>query len=65
MPLFHIHFYGASQEMRTAAIARPLEINQTEKALRAAIKETLVSNLRLLHSNSIGFHLKLLKYFKL
>lgn len=30
------------QEMRTAAIARPLEINETEKALRAAIKEVLV-----------------------
>lgn len=29
--------------MRTAAIARPLEINETEKALRAAIKEVLVS----------------------
>ncbi|XP_023195005.1 clusterin-associated protein 1 [Xiphophorus maculatus] len=29
------------REMRTAAIARPLEINETEKALRAAIKETL------------------------
>lgn len=28
--------------MRTAAIARPLEINETEKALRAAIKEVLV-----------------------
>ncbi|XP_038147704.1 clusterin-associated protein 1 homolog isoform X2 [Cyprinodon tularosa] len=31
------------REMRTAAIARPLEINEIEKALRAAIKETLVS----------------------
>uniref|UniRef100_A0A3P9NRG0 Clusterin associated protein 1 n=1 Tax=Poecilia reticulata TaxID=8081 RepID=A0A3P9NRG0_POERE len=31
------------REMRTAAIGRPLEINETEKALRAAIKETLVS----------------------
>lgn len=31
------------REMRTAAIARPLEINQTEKALRAAIKESLES----------------------
>ena len=30
------------QEMRTAAIARPLEINETEKALRTAIKEVLV-----------------------
>lgn len=30
------------QEMRTDAIARPLEINETEKALRAAIKEVLV-----------------------
>ncbi|CAJ1060814.1 clusterin-associated protein 1 homolog isoform X2 [Xyrichtys novacula] len=30
------------REMRTAAIARPLEINETEKALRAAIKEVLV-----------------------
>ncbi|XP_071767848.1 clusterin-associated protein 1 homolog [Centroberyx gerrardi] len=29
------------REMRTAAIARPLEINETEKALRAAIKEVL------------------------
>ncbi|XP_043985781.1 clusterin-associated protein 1 homolog [Gambusia affinis] len=29
------------REMRTAAIARPLEINETEKALRAAIIETL------------------------
>ncbi|MEQ2273525.1 hypothetical protein XENORESO_005320 [Xenotaenia resolanae] len=29
--------------MRTAAIARPLEINETEKALRAAIKDTLES----------------------
>lgn len=28
--------------MRAAAIARPLEINETEKALRAAIKEVLV-----------------------
>lgn len=28
--------------MRTAAIARPLEINETEKALRASIKEVLV-----------------------
>ncbi|XP_078114873.1 clusterin-associated protein 1 homolog isoform X2 [Sander vitreus] len=31
------------REMRTAAIARPLEINETEKALRAAIKEVLQS----------------------
>lgn len=31
------------REMRTAAIARPLEINETEKALRAAIKEVLKS----------------------
>ncbi|XP_074524116.1 clusterin-associated protein 1 homolog [Halichoeres trimaculatus] len=31
------------REMRTAAIARPLEINETEKALRAAIKEGLES----------------------
>ncbi|KAI4828349.1 hypothetical protein KUCAC02_022445 [Chaenocephalus aceratus] len=31
------------EEMRTAAIARPLEINETEKALRAAIKEVLES----------------------
>uniref|UniRef100_A0A3B4TWN9 Clusterin associated protein 1 n=1 Tax=Seriola dumerili TaxID=41447 RepID=A0A3B4TWN9_SERDU len=31
------------REMRTAAIARPLEINETEKALRAAIKEILQS----------------------
>ncbi|XP_030289517.1 clusterin-associated protein 1 homolog isoform X1 [Sparus aurata] len=31
------------REMRTAAIARPLEINETEKALRAAIKEVLES----------------------
>ncbi|MEQ2295138.1 Clusterin-associated protein 1 [Ameca splendens] len=31
------------REMRTAAIARPLEINETEKALRAAIKDTLES----------------------
>lgn len=30
------------QEMRTDAIARPLEINETEKALRAAVKEVLV-----------------------
>lgn len=30
------------QEMRTASIARPLEINGTEKALKAAIKEVLV-----------------------
>lgn len=30
--------------MRTAAIARPLEINETEKALRAAIKDVLVCN---------------------
>ncbi|XP_061593185.1 clusterin-associated protein 1 homolog isoform X2 [Cololabis saira] len=29
------------REMRTAAIARPLEINETDKALRAAIKEVL------------------------
>lgn len=29
------------REMRTAAIARPLEINETEKALRAGIKEIL------------------------
>ncbi|XP_046888373.1 clusterin-associated protein 1 homolog [Hypomesus transpacificus] len=29
------------REMRTAAIARPLEINETEKALRAVIKEVL------------------------
>ncbi|MGH0172912.1 UNVERIFIED_CONTAM: hypothetical protein FKN15_075077 [Acipenser sinensis] len=29
------------REMRTAAIARPLEINDTEKALRAAVKEAL------------------------
>lgn len=29
--------------MRTAAISRPLEINETEKALRAAIKEVLES----------------------
>ncbi|KAK6476229.1 clusterin-associated protein 1-like protein [Huso huso] len=29
------------REMRTAAIARPLEINETEKALRAAVKEAL------------------------
>ncbi|KAI1896221.1 hypothetical protein AGOR_G00092570 [Albula goreensis] len=29
------------REMRTAAIARPLEINETEKALRAAIKDVL------------------------
>lgn len=28
--------------MRTAAIARPLEVNETEKALRAATKEVLV-----------------------
>lgn len=28
--------------MRTVAIARPLEINETEKALKAAIKEVLV-----------------------
>ncbi|XP_069009478.1 clusterin-associated protein 1 homolog [Embiotoca jacksoni] len=31
------------REMRTAAIARPLEIDETEKALRAAIKEVLES----------------------
>uniref|UniRef100_A0A8C4IP00 Clusterin-associated protein 1 n=1 Tax=Dicentrarchus labrax TaxID=13489 RepID=A0A8C4IP00_DICLA len=31
------------REMRTAAIARPLEINETEKALRAAVKEVLES----------------------
>ncbi|XP_031654868.1 clusterin-associated protein 1 homolog isoform X1 [Oncorhynchus kisutch] len=31
------------REMRTAAISRPLEINETEKALRAAIKEVLES----------------------
>ncbi|XP_062252377.1 clusterin-associated protein 1 homolog isoform X1 [Platichthys flesus] len=31
------------REMRTAAIARPLEVNETEKALRAAIKEVLES----------------------
>ncbi|MBN3306421.1 CLUA1 protein, partial [Amia calva] len=29
------------REMRTAAIARPLEINETEKALRTAVKEVL------------------------
>ncbi|XP_041085909.1 clusterin-associated protein 1 homolog [Polyodon spathula] len=29
------------REVRTAAIARPLEINETEKALRAAVKEAL------------------------
>ncbi|XP_064415236.1 clusterin-associated protein 1 homolog isoform X2 [Latimeria chalumnae] len=29
------------REMRTAAIARPLEINETEKAMRSAIKDTL------------------------
>ncbi|KAM3876054.1 clusterin-associated protein 1 homolog [Diretmus argenteus] len=29
------------REMRTAAIARPLEINETEKALKAATKEVL------------------------
>uniref|UniRef100_UPI00398E3808 clusterin-associated protein 1 homolog n=1 Tax=Pristiophorus japonicus TaxID=55135 RepID=UPI00398E3808 len=29
------------REMRTAAIARPLEINETEKALRAGIKEII------------------------
>uniref|UniRef100_A0A3B3CJQ4 Clusterin associated protein 1 n=1 Tax=Oryzias melastigma TaxID=30732 RepID=A0A3B3CJQ4_ORYME len=33
------------RERRTAAIARPLDINETEKALRAAIKEVLVSSL--------------------
>lgn len=38
-----VNSYSMSpQEMRTAAIARPLEINETEKALRAAIKEVLV-----------------------
>uniref|UniRef100_A0A3P8RZ49 Clusterin associated protein 1 n=1 Tax=Amphiprion percula TaxID=161767 RepID=A0A3P8RZ49_AMPPE len=31
------------REMRIAAIARPLEINETEKALRASIKEVLES----------------------
>ncbi|KAM7387993.1 hypothetical protein PAMP_024197 [Pampus punctatissimus] len=31
------------REMRTAAIARPLEVNETEKALRAAIKEVFES----------------------
>ncbi|XP_029355565.1 clusterin-associated protein 1 homolog [Echeneis naucrates] len=31
------------REMRTAALARPLEINETEKVLRAAIKEVLQS----------------------
>ncbi|XP_040895858.1 clusterin-associated protein 1 homolog [Toxotes jaculatrix] len=31
------------REMRTVAIGRPLEINETEKALRAAIKEVLGS----------------------
>ncbi|XP_072245396.1 clusterin-associated protein 1 homolog [Leuresthes tenuis] len=31
------------REMRTAAIARPLEINETEKALRAAVKDALES----------------------
>ncbi|XP_031715407.1 clusterin-associated protein 1 homolog isoform X1 [Anarrhichthys ocellatus] len=31
------------REMRTASIARPLEINETDKALRAAIKEVLES----------------------
>ncbi|XP_047443360.1 clusterin-associated protein 1 homolog isoform X2 [Mugil cephalus] len=31
------------REMRTAAIARPLEVNETEKALKAAIKEVLES----------------------
>lgn len=31
------------REMRTDAIARPLEINETEKALRAAVKEVLES----------------------
>ncbi|XP_053708411.1 clusterin-associated protein 1 homolog isoform X3 [Synchiropus splendidus] len=31
------------REMRTAAIARPLEIDDTEKALKAAIKEVLES----------------------
>lgn len=35
-------FNVSTQEVRTDAIARPLEINETEKALRAAIKEVLV-----------------------
>uniref|UniRef100_G1T1X1 Clusterin associated protein 1 n=1 Tax=Oryctolagus cuniculus TaxID=9986 RepID=G1T1X1_RABIT len=32
----------ASKELRTEAIARPLEINETEKVMRIAIKEILV-----------------------
>lgn len=40
------------QEMRTDAIARPLEINETEKALRAAVKEVLVCVFSYLIHNS-------------
>ena len=47
------------QEMRTAAIARPLEINETEKALRAAIKEVLVC----LHPDNPHFKTHTRTYF--
>lgn len=40
--------------MRSAAIARPLEIIETEKALRAAIKEVLVCNFGSRFQNSQG-----------
>lgn len=53
-------FSLCSQEMRSAAIARPLEINETEKALRAAIKEVLVCNFHgRLHQHSQGTYLYL------
>lgn len=44
------------QEMRTDAIARPLEINETEKALRAAVKEVLVCVFSYLTHNSFFKH---------
>lgn len=53
--------------MRTDAIARPLEINETEKALRAAVKEVLVcvlsslpchSSFLALQTNHLSFTVK-------
>lgn len=43
------------QEMRTDAIARPLEINETEKALRAAVKEVLVCAFFFLYCETLPF----------
>lgn len=42
LKIYVISFHYFPQELRTEAIARPLEINETEKVMRIAIKDILV-----------------------